>query len=219
MKKYLPILQKSPLFSGIGETELLTLLDCLGGILREYPRGTVILREGDRPTHLGIVLEGEIRITRTDYYGNRSIVAAVQAPRVFGEAFACAEVESLPVDVTAASDCVVLMIAVDRVLNPCCNGCGFHNRIIYNLMKQTAAKNLMFHRKLEITSKRTTRDKLMTYLLMTAKEQGSSSFVIPYDRQELADYLEVDRSGLSAEISKLRREGVLTAEKNRFTLL
>jgi CRP-like cAMP-binding protein len=86
-------------------------------------------------------------------------------------------------------------------------------------MKQTASKNLLFHRKLEITSKRTTRDKIMTYLLITAKEQGSNTVTIPYDRQELADYLEVDRSGLSAEISKLRREGVLTAEKNRFTLL
>ena len=201
------------------ETELITLLDCLGGIIRTYPRGAVIFGEGDRPTHLGVVLTGEVRITRTDYDGNRSIVAAFKAPQVFGETFACAEVESLPVDVMAASDCTVLMIAVDRVLNPCCRGCGFHNRIIYNLMKQTAAKNLMFHRKLEITSKRTTRDKLMTYLHITAKEQGSSSFTIPYDRQELADYLEVDRSGLSAEIGKLRREGILTAEKNRFTLL
>jgi CRP-like cAMP-binding protein len=219
MKKYLSILQKSPLFSEIGESELFTLLDCLGGTVREYPRGTAILREGDRPTHLGVVLVGEVRITRTDYYGNRSIVAAVKAPHVFGETFACAEVESLPVDVTADSDCTVLMIAVSRVLNPCCNGCRFHNRIIYNLMKQTASKNLLFHRKLEITSKRTTRDKIMTYLLITAKEQGSNTVTIPYDRQELADYLEVDRSGLSAEISKLRREGVLTAEKNRFTLL
>lgn len=131
---------------------------------------------------------------RTDYYGNRSIVAAVKAPRVFGETFACAEVEALPVDVTAASDSTVLMIAVNRVLNPCCNGCGFHNRIIYNLMKQTAAKKLIFHRQLEITSKRTTRDKLMTYLLMTAKEQGSNTVTIPYDRQELADYLGVGRN-------------------------
>ena len=219
MKKYLPILQKSPLFLDIGETELLSLLDCLGSTFRAYPKGTAIFSEGDRPTHLGIVLDGEIRITRTDYYGNRSIVATVKAAHVFGETFACAEVESLPVDVTAATDCTVLLIEVNRVLNPCCGGCGFHNRLIYNLMKQTAAKNLMFHRKLEITSKRTTRDKLMTYLLMTAKDQGSNSFTIPYDRQELADYLEVDRSGLSAEISKLRREGVLTAEKNRFTLL
>lgn len=219
MKKYLPVLQSSPLFSGMGEADLLSLIDCLDGTLRTYTKGCNVFSEGDRPVHLGIVLEGEIRITRTDYYGNRSIVAAVRSPHVFGETFACAEVESLPVDVTAATDCTVLLIGVDRVLNPCCNGCGFHNRLIYNLMKQTAAKNLMFHRKLEITSKRTTRDKLMTYLLMTAKDQGSNSFTVPYDRQELADYLEVDRSGLSTEISKLRREGVLTAEKNRFTLL
>lgn len=219
MEKYLPVLQKSPLFFGVGKENILPMLECLDGTLRICPKGSVVFAEGDRPTHLGVVLEGEVRITRTDYYGNRSIVAAVKASQVFGETFACAEVQSLPVDVIAATDSILLMMDVRRIISTCCNACTFHNRIIYNLMKQTAAKNLMFHRKLEITSKRTTRDKLMTYLLMTAKEQGSSSFTIPYDRQELADYLEVDRSGLSAEISKLRREGVLKAEKNRFTLL
>ena len=219
MKKYLPILQKSPLFAEVGKDDILPVLECLDGTLCICPKGSIVFAEGDRPTHLGVVLEGEVRITRTDYYGNRSIVAAVKASQVFGETFASAEVQSLPVDVIAAADSILLMIDVRRIISTCCNACTFHNRIIYNLMKQTAAKNLMFHRKLEITSKRTTRDKLMTYLLMTAKEQGSSSFEIPYDRQELADYLEVDRSGLSAEISKLRREGVLTAEKNRFTLL
>ena len=219
MKKYLPILQKSPLFFGVEKDDILPMLECLDGTLRICPKGSIVFAEGDRPTHLGVVLEGEVRITRTDYYGNRSIVAAVKASQVFGETFACAEVQSLPVDIMAAADSILLMIDVRRIISTCCNACTFHNRIIYNLMKQTAAKNLMFHRKLEITSKRTTRDKLMTYLHITAKEQGSSSFTIPYYRQELADYLEVDRSGLSAEISKLRREGVLTAEKNRFTLL
>ena len=219
MEKYLPVLQKSPLFFGVEKENILPMLECLDGTLRICPKGSIVFAEGDRPTHLGVVLEGEVRITRTDYYGNRSIVAAVKASQVFGETFACAEVQSLPVDVIAAADSILLMMNVRRIISTCCNACTFHNRIIYNLMKQTAAKNLMFHRKLEITSKRTTRDKLMTYLLMTAKEQGSSSFTIPYDRQELADYLEVDRSGLSAEISKLRREGVLKAEKNRFTLL
>ena len=219
MKNYLPILQKSPLFDGVAETDILPLLDCLGGTLRTYTKGSAVFCEGDRPTHLGIVLSGEVRITRTDYYGNRSIVAAVKAPHVFGETFACAEVESLPVDVIAAENSEILMIDIHRVMGTCCNACAFHNRIIYNLMRQTAAKNLMFHRKLEILSRRTTRDKLMIYLLLEAKAQGSHTVVIPYDRQELADYLAVDRSGLSAEIGKLRREGMLTAEKNRFTLL
>ena len=219
MKKYLPILQKSPLFFGVEKDDILPMLESLDGTLRICPKGSIVFAEGDRPTHLGVVLEGEVRNTRTENYGKRSIVAAVKASQVFGETFACAEVQSLPVDVIAAADSILLMIDVRRIISTCCNACTFHNRIIYNLMKQTAAKNLMFHRKLEITSKRTTRDKLMTYLHITAKEQGSSSFTIPYDRQELADYLEVDRSGLSAEIGKLRREGILTAEKNRFTLL
>lgn len=219
MKKYLPVLQNSPLFDGVAEVDILPLLDCLGGTLRTYTKGSTVFREGDRPTHLGIVLTGEVRITRTDYYGNRSIVATVQAPHVFGETFACAEVETLPVDVIAAEDSEILMVDIHRVMGSCCNACTFHSRIIYNLMRQTAAKNLMFHRKLEIISRRTTRDKLMTYLLMEAKARGSHTVVIPYDRQELADYLAVDRSGLSAEIGKLRREGVLITEKNRFTLL
>ncbi len=219
MKKYLPILQKSPLFAAIDPEQLLSLLTCLGGTVKSYARGETVFREGDRPTHLGVVLTGEVRITRTDYYGNRSIVATVTAPRLFGETFACAEVDALPVDVIASENTEILMIDIHRITMPCCNACSFHHRIIFNLMKQTAAKNLLFHRKLEILAGRTTRDKLMTYLFMEAKEQGSNTITIPYDRQELADYLEVDRSGLSAEIGKLRREGVLRAEKNRFVLL
>jgi len=106
-----------------------------------------------------------------------------------------------------------------RITRSCSNACGFHQQMIFNLMKIMAVKNLCFHQKIEITSKRTTREKLMTYLMIEAKKKRSDTFDIPYDRQELADYLEVDRSGLSAEISKLRREGVLLSEKNRFTLL
>ena len=99
------------------------------------------------------------------------------------------------------------------------NSCDFHNKLIFNLLKVVAAKNLLFNQKMEITSRRTTREKLLAYLNAQAKQHGSNSFTIPYDRQELADYLEVDRSGLSAEISKLRREGVLESQRSQFTLL
>ena len=101
----------------------------------------------------------------------------------------------------------------------CSSACAFHSRIIFNLLRLVANKNLIFDQKIQITSKRTTWEKLMAFLLNQAKIQGSSSFTIPYDRQELADYLEVDRSGLSAEISKLRKEKIIESEKNRFTLL
>ena len=103
--------------------------------------------------------------------------------------------------------------------NSCSNNCAFHQQLIFNLMKNLAEKAILFHQKVEIAAKRTTREKLMTYLMFQAKKAGSNRFRIPFDRQELADYLEVDRSGLSAEISKLRKEGVLESDKNTFVLL
>jgi CRP-like cAMP-binding protein len=112
-----------------------------------------------------------------------------------------------------------MLIDCHRVLYSCKNACAFHQQMIFNLMKNLASKTILFHERIEVTSKRSTREKLLTYLMMQSKKAGSGSFEIPFDRQELADYLEVERSGLSAEISKLRREGILTSEKNRFTLL
>lgn len=218
MKAYGKILRRCPLFRDIDDENMIPMLSCLGAEKRSYRKNEVIFSEGSRAEKFGILLSGEAQIVRVDYYGNRSLVGRACQAELVGEAFACAEVESMPVDVVASEDCEVLLVDVKRVTQTCCNACDFHNRIIYNLMKIVAAKNLMFHRKLEIISGRTTRDKLMNYLLFEAKRAGSDSFEIPFDRQELADYLEVDRSGLSAEISKLRREGVLESEKNRFVL-
>ena len=165
------------------------------------------------------MLSGAAQIVRIDYYGNRSILAEIGPSELFAEAFACAEVSSLPVTVIANEPCEVMLIDCSHILHTCANNCGFHQQLIFNLMRDLAAKTLQFHQKLEITAGRTTRDKLMTYLMFQAQKAGSPEFEIPFDRQELADYLEVDRSGLSAEISKLRREGIIECEKNRFTLL
>ena len=151
--------------------------------------------------------------------GNRSILSEVTAPEMFAEAFACAESKALPVTVIANEPCEVMLIDCGHILHTCSNNCGFHQQLIFNLMKDLATKNIMFHQKIEITSKRTTREKLLAYLLFRAKEQGADSFEIPFDRQALADYLEVDRSGLSAEISKLKKEGILDSRKNHFELL
>ncbi len=219
MKKYFDILGNCSLFDGISGDDLPAMLGCFGAVVRSFGKKEIIVREGEPAHCFGIVLSGLVQIERTDYFGNRSIVASITPSGIFGESFACAGVDVMPVSVTANEPADIMFVDCQRVLQPCCNACGFHRQIIYNLMKVVANKNLMFHRKIEVTSKRSTREKLMTYLLMTAKECGSSTFEIPFDRQELADYLEVDRSGLSAEISKLRREGVLTSEKNQFTLL
>lgn len=219
MEQYLPIIRTSKLFSGIETSNLSAMLGCLGARFLSFSKSETILQEGQPAKDVGLLLSGSAQVLRIDYYGNRSIVANVSPAQLFGEAFACAEVEHLPVSVVATEPCQVMMIDCRRITITCDSACSFHNQMIFNLLKVVAQKNILFHQKIEITSQRSTREKLMTYLLMQAKEQGSSQFTIPFDRQALADYLEVERSGLSAEISKLRKEGVLDTKRNWFKLL
>ena len=218
MEQYLPIIRTSKLFSGIETSNLSAMLGCLGARFLSFSKSEPILQEGQPAKDVGLLLSGSAQVLRIDYYGNRSIVANVSPAQLFGEAFACAEVELLHVSVVATERCQVMMIDCRRITITCDSACSFHNQMIFNLLKVVAQKNILFHQKIEITSQRSTREKLMTYLLMQAKEQGSSQFTIPFDRQALADYLEVERSGLSAEISKLRKEGVLDTKRNWFKL-
>lgn len=219
MKDFFDILRECPLFDRIGDESLKEMLGCLNAKERSYKKGDVVFAEGDKAKYLGIVLEGNVQLVRVDYYGNRSILANIEPPQLFGEAFACAGLKSLPVDAVAAADTRILLLDAQRIARPCGNACPCHGQTILNLLHIVAKKNLVLHQKIEITSKRSTREKLMTYLLLQAKNAKSHTFTVPYDRQELADYLEVDRSGLSAEISKLRNEKVLECRRSTFTLL
>ena len=219
MKDFFDILRECPLFDRIGDERLKEMLGCLNAKERSYKKGDAVFAEGDKAKYLGIVLEGSVQLVRVDYYGNRSILANIEPPQLFGEAFACAGLKSLPVDAVAATDTRILLLDAQRIARPCGNACPCHGQTILNLLHIVAKKNLVLHQKIEITSKRSTREKLMTYLLLQAKNAKSHTFTVPYDRQELADYLEVDRSGLSAEISKLRNEKVLECRRSTFTLL
>lgn len=219
MKKYLKILKKCPLFEQIDEEDLLRMLVCLGAKVEFFDKKYTIFAEGTSAKYIGILLSGTAQIIQVDYYGNRSILSNIGRSQLFAEDFACAEVGAIPFSVIANEPCEVMLIDCSHILHTCQNNCGFHQQLIFNLMKDLAKKAIMFHQKIEITSKRSTRDKLLTYLAFYAKEYGCNSFEIPFDRQELADYLEVDRSGLSAEISKLRSEGVIESDKRHFKLL
>lgn len=219
MQTYYPVLQACPLFSGIAKDDLLRMLACLGARLVCFDKRYEVFSEGAPAKHIGILLSGAAQMSRVDYYGNRSLLGNVRAGEVFAEAFACADVSSMPITVTASEPCEVLLIDSRHILHTCENACAFHQQLIFNLMKELATKTISLHKRAEITSKRTTREKLLAYLMLCAQEAGSDSFDIPYDRQELADYLEVDRSGLSAEIGKLRDEGVLESRKKHFHLL
>ena len=219
LKKYLETLKKCPLFDQIADNDLLRMLSCLGARVVAFDKKYTILLEGSPAHHIGIVLSGAAQVVQLDYDGNRSILTELAPSELFGEAFACAQVRAIPVSIIASEACEVMLIDCGHILHTCSNSCGFHQQLIYNLMKDLATKTLQFHQRMEVTSKRTTREKLLTYLSMQSKKVGSRRFEIPFDRQELADYLEVDRSGLSAEIRKLRREGILESNKRLFELL
>lgn len=219
MKEYFGILKKCPLFFGIDECNLNALLNCLNAKVLSFMKNQVIIEEGTPAKYFGIVLSGSVSITKLDYFGNKSIISVIEPSDLFGESFACAETKAVSVSVVAQNDSEIMLIDCKRIIHSCSNSCEFHSRIIYNLLKILAEKNLMFNQKIEITSKRTTREKLMTFLSFQAAKNSSNSFYIPFDRQSLADYLEVDRSGLSCEIGKLRKEGIIESKRNYFKIL
>ena len=219
LKKYLQILKKCSLFPEIEDENLITMLNCLGAKIEFFDKKYTIFAESGAAKFIGILLSGSAHVVRVDYYGNRSILSGIIPGEVFGEAFACAQIKALPVSIIANEPCEVMLIEANRILHTCKNGCSFHHRLIYNLMRDLAEKNIAFHQRIEITSKRTTRETLMSYLHFYSRQVGKNEFDIPFDRQELADYLEVDRSGLSVEIGKLRRAGLIDSRKNHFVLL
>lgn len=219
IKKYLSILEKCQLFYNVTPKDIQAMVVCLDAKIKTFKKGTFIFTEGSPAKYLGIVLLGAVQIIRTDFYGNRSILACLEQSQIFGESFACAGADRLPVNAVACKDTQVMIIDVSRITHFCGNACEFHNMIIYNLLKIVAEKNLAFNEKIEITSKRNTKEKLMAYLTAQAKLQKSTEFNIPLDRQGLADYLGVERSGLSAEISKLRKDKIIESNKNHFKLL
>ena len=219
MKEFLPVLQSCSLFTGIDAQELNAIIACLSPQVVSVKQDATILFEGDRAHLVGIVLSGGAQIISEDFYGNRNIVTHIGPGELFGETFACAGVASLPVNVVATCESKIMLLECHRILTSCANACGFHSRLIYNMLKVVATKNLIFHQKIEITSKRTTREKIMAYLMAQAKLHGSDSFTIPFDRQQLADYLAVERSAMSAQISQLQKDGIIECKKNYFKLL
>ncbi|MFT3950908.1 MAG: Crp/Fnr family transcriptional regulator [Oscillospiraceae bacterium] len=210
---------KMPLFSGISKDDMDTLLGCLGVRKARYAAKEAIFIAGDRAEYVGALLSGRVLVVREDFYGNRSILAHIASGQLFAEAFACAGVETLPVSVFAEVESEILLLNFRKLLTVCTNSCGFHNRLIFNLMGIMARKNILLNRKTELLSMRSTRDKLLAYLSAEATNAGRAAFEIPFNRQELADYLAVDRSAMSAELSRLAAEGVLKYRKNQFELL
>lgn len=216
---FLDVLMKTPLFRGIEESDLESLLGCLSAREKAYDKGETVFLAGDPAVWVGVVLEGTAQVVRDDVFGNRSILTKLSAGDLFGETFACAGTELLPVSVIAGTGCRAYLLDYRKIITSCPSSCAFHAQLVANMLWILARKNLLLNRKIEALSARSTRDKLMVYLLGLAQEARSPSFEIPFNRQELADFLAVDRSALSRELGVMREEGLLRFYKSHFELL
>ena len=212
-------LSKTILFRGSSPEEVEAMLGCLSAESRRFERGSVIYHAGDTVTSIGLVLSGSVSIENDDVWGNKSILDKAGPGQVFAETYACVPGAPLMISVVAAEAAEVLFLDMGRVLHICSNACGFHNKLIRNLLSIASQKNLNLSRRIFHTSSKSIRGRLLSYLSFQATLHGSREFEIPFNRQQLADYLSVDRSALSNELSKMQRDGLLRVERSHFSLL
>ena len=219
MEQYVSILKKTQMFAGVGENEISEMLSCLDARLYNYKRGEYVLRQGEHLRDVLVLVEGELHIQNDDYWGNRSILGRISVGDMFGEAYLAPESGGILNDVIAVEDSAVIFFDVKRVLTSCSSACRFHAMVVQNMFFAISEKNRKLVQKLGHMSKRSTREKLISYLSEEAKKNNSSCFSIPFNRQQLADFLSVDRSAMSNELCKMRDAGLLEFDKNSFRLL
>lgn len=212
------ILCETGLFGGIEENDLADMLACLHTREAGYRKGELIFQEGDVIQEAGIVLSGKVHIVQDDFWGNRHIVSVVTAGSIFGEAYACLGNEKLKADVRAETDCRIMFLNLQKTMHVCKNTCPFHQRLVKNILYVMAGKNLNLATKIQHTSRRSIREKVLSYLSEESRKNGSSYFTVPFTRQQMADFLAVDRSALSKELSRMQQDGLIEFERNQFHL-
>lgn len=213
------VIGKSVLFKDNSKADLQSLLSCLGARKKAFARGSVVLQEGEKITSVGLLLSGAAHIERCDYWGNRHIVSAILPSDIFGEGYAAVPGSVMDVSVQTDADSCVLFLNLTRMLHMCSSACHFHTRLIDNLVLLLARRNLMLNEKLTYITQHTLRDKILAYLSAESVRQHSSYFDIPFDRQQLADFLNAERSALSGELSRLKKDGIIDYQRNHFHLI
>lgn len=219
MEQYLPVIRSSQIFNGLGDDEILSVLRCTNSYIRNYSKGDFITDSNYRISEISIILSGHVCLITEDYEGNRNIISKLSPGQLFGETFACLGIKPVTISAVADDKCRILFLNIKRLTTVCENAHAFHNQIIQNLLYILSAKNLALTDRIKHTSKRTIRYKLLSYLSDQYHLADSEYFEIPFSRQQLADYLSLDRSALSAELCKMRDEGILEFNRNKFHFL
>lgn len=219
MKNNYYIILKSPLFYDVSADEIECMLKCLNAKVKKYDKESTIIFQGDNFEQIGIIISGRIRIVKNDFMGNRNIIAELSESDIFGETIVTAQINKSPVTVESVTGCEIMFIDYNKIITTCSSSCIFHTKLIENMIKVLAEKNFMLNNKLEILSKRSIREKLMQYFIFQAEVKKSRKFDIPFSKNALADFICVDRSAMSRELSKMCNEKIIHYEKNHFEIL
>lgn len=211
-------LTTTSLFQGSTEEEVRTMLACLDAYTKCYAKGETVCRAGEPVKSMGLVLSGIIHIEQNDVWGNKSLLSQVETGQIFAETYAFIPEQPLMVDVIAVAPAEVLFLHASRLVQTCPRPCSCHGRLIRNLLQILAQKNLTLSRRILHTSSKSIRGRLLSYLSQQALHHNSYQFTIPFNRQQLADYLGVDRSALSNELSRMQRDGLISCQRNSFCL-
>ena len=210
-------LKRSVLFEGLSRPEIEQMLPCLDPKLQHFEKGSVIYRRVTVHRHLGLILKGDVRIEHIDAWGHITLLAIMEQGKTFGEANSVTD-DALAADYIADQDCQILFLNVKKLMTPCPKGCPNHRLVASNLTRLLAQRNLELSRRAFVTGPRSIRSRVMGYLSLAGHAYGTSEFSIPYNREQLARYLGVDRSALSAELSRMADDGLIEFKKNRFKL-
>ena len=208
-----------PLFKEINAKDFEALFTCVGAKKESYEKGDFIFLNGNAINSIGVVLTGRVQIIKEDVFGNRAILNDLWPKAVFGESFVCGGSFTLTVSVQAVEDSDVLFLPFERIMHICPSACGFHNTMLKNMVEMIAQKNLRLVEKLEVTTKHSLREKVLTYLSQLAQEQCAPTVTSPLGRVDLADFLGVDRSAFTRELNRMRDSGLITFDKNTYTLM
>lgn len=218
MEKILDILKKVKLFKGINEETLSTMLSYLGAKQVSLAKNEAIILAGEKADQIGVLVSGSLHIVRDSIDGERTLISAVFPNEIFAEAFCCTGVVESPASVIAALPSTVIMLNYKRIFSSCPHSCEFHQKLIENMLMVLAEKNIMLQNRMQILEKKTVRLKVLA-LLESYSTAKSKMIVIPFNREQLADFLCVDRSALSHELSRMKQDGLIDYHKNVFKLL
>lgn len=218
MEKYYNQIKNSPIFWGMSEEELRALLECFNARLKTYDNGEIIIRQGDMVNNIYLVLDGSVNIEKDSYWGRRIIVTKLGINDNIALAFVASKDITSSIDAVAVGKTKLLVLSYEKCTSMCQNACTKHKLLINNLFEILSKENIELLQKIENISQKTIREKLLTYFSNEARRNKSNIFEISFNRQDLADYLNIDRSAMSFELSKMQKDGLIKFEKNKFML-